>query len=153
MSRCSRRVRIASILAFACLLSARASFGQAGPDSLALSSGTAGSNGAIALNLVLTSPTGSQPSGIQWTLTYPPANVVSISVSAGAALTAASKTLSCAASSGTYACVASGMNAGVISNGTVAVVNLTMAAGASTTAVGVASTLAASATGSAVTLS
>ena len=153
MSRSFRRGRFASIFAFAYLLSAWASFGQAGPDSLALSSGTAASNGAVALNLVLTSPAGSAPAAIQWTLTYPPANVVSIAQSAGAALTAASKTLTCAAGSGTYTCVASGMNAGTISNGAVAVVSLTMAVGVATTAIGVSNTVASSAAGEGIPFS
>ncbi len=153
MSRSSRRGRVASIFAFAYLLSARASLGQAGPDSLALSSGTAASNGTVALNLVLTSPAGSEPAAIQWTLTYPPANVVSISVSSGAALTAASKTLSCSASSGAYICVAWGMNAGIISNGTVAVVNLIMAAGLTTTPIAIGNNVASSPAGIAIPLS
>jgi List-Bact-rpt repeat protein len=153
MSRSSRRGRVASIFAFAYLLSARASLGQAGPDSLALSSGTADSNGTVALNLVLTSPPGSEPSAIQWTLTYPPANVVSISVSSGAALTGASKTLSCSASSGTYTCVASGLNAGIISNGAVAVVNLIMAAGPTTTPIAIGNNVASSPAGIAIPFS
>jgi len=119
------------------LLSARASFGQAGPDSLALSSGTASSNGKVVLNLVLTSPAGSEPAAIQWTLTYPPASVVSISVNSGAALTAAGKALNCYGASGTFTCAASAMNDTVISNGAVAVVNLVMAAGLTGTAIGI----------------
>ncbi len=143
---------MAKMFALAALLSARASFGQAGPDTLALSSGTAASNGTVALNLVLTSPSGSGPAGIQWTLTYPTSNVVSISLSAGAAATAAAKTLTCSTGAGTYTCVLSGMNQGVISNGTVAVVNLTMAVGVSTTAVGVTNTVASSPAGAAIPL-
>src|ERR1700733_10158177 len=137
MKKNSTPGQIALIVAIASLLSARVSFGQTGPDSLALSSGTAAANGSVSLSLALTSPAGSQPSAIQWTLTYPPANVVSISVSPGAALAAANKTLSCNGVSGAYTCEASAMNAGIISNGAVAVVNLTMAAGLTTTAIGV----------------
>src|SRR5580704_2292652 len=114
MLRNSERAPIALVLAIASLVSARTSFGQAGPDSLALSSGTATLNGTVALSLGLTSPTGSEPSALQWTLTYAPASVVSISSSSGPAVIAAGKTLTCSAASGTYTCVASGMNAGII---------------------------------------
>src|ERR1700691_4346133 len=95
MTKTATRGQNALIFAIASLLSARVSYGQSGPDSLALSSGTAAANGSVSLSLALTSPAGSEPSAIQWTLSYPPANVVSISVSAGAAVTAAGKTLSC----------------------------------------------------------
>src|ERR1700693_2178714 len=98
------------VFAIVSLILARAAFGQSGPDSLALSSGTAVSNGRVALSLSLSSPAGSETSAVEWTLTYPPANVASISVSPGAAATAAGKTLNCYGASGTYTCVASAMN-------------------------------------------
>jgi len=150
MTKTATRGQNALIFAIASLLSARVSFGQTGPDSLALSSGTAAANGSVSLNLALTSPSGSQPSAIQWTVTYPPANVVGISVTAGAALTAAGKTLSCNGASGAYTCEASAENAGIISNGSVAVVNLTMAAGLTTTAIGIGNSAESSPTGSGI---
>src|SRR5579872_1711196 len=153
MERTTKRARIASGFASAALLFAGVSFGQTGPDSLALSSGTAASNGTVALNLVLTSPAGSEPAAVQWTLTFPAANVAIISSTPGPSLTSASKTLNCAAGVGTYTCVASGTNAGIITNGTVAVVNLTMAAGLSTTAIGVTNSVASSPAGYAIVLS
>jgi uncharacterized repeat protein (TIGR02543 family) len=140
----STRSRLARVLALGCLLCARASFGQAGPDVLSLSSGTAAGDGTVALNLVLTSPAGSEPTAIQWTLTYPPSSVVALSVSAGAAASAAAKTLTCTTSSGTYTCLAWGLNDGIVSNGIVAVVNATMAIGATITSIGVSSTVASS---------
>src|SRR5580693_3609217 len=148
MKRFSTRNQIALILAIA----ARASFGQAGPDSLSLSSGAAASNGAAALNMALTSPAGSAPAAIQWTLTYPPANVVSISVNSGPALTAAGKALNCFGGSGTFSCVASALNASAISNGAVAVVNLTMAAGVTSTAIGIGNSAASSPAGTGILL-
>src|SRR5688572_19555108 len=128
------------------MLSTNISFGQ----NLALSSGTAGSNGTISLNLNLTSAAGNEPAGVQWTLTYPLSNVVFISASPGA--TGAGKTLSCSSSSGAYTCLASGMNAAIIPNGTIAVVNLTMAAGTSTTSIGISNSLGASPSGNAMSL-
>src|SRR5215831_5545048 len=77
-----------------------------------------------------------QPSALRWTLTYPTANVTCISASAGAAATAANKTLRCSASSAAYTCLASGLNSGTIANGTVAVGDLTMAAGVVSTPIG-----------------
>src|ERR1700751_1042355 len=100
---------------FFVLILVQTSFGQT--DSLALSSGTAAANGTVSLNLTLTAPSGSQPTTLQWTLTYSASNVLSISVAAGASATSAGKTLSCLAGSGTYTCVASGLNTTAIPNG------------------------------------
>src|SRR5258708_4413069 len=101
-----------------------ASFGCFGQtDSLNLSSGAAGSNGAVALTLNLASPAQNEPAAIQWTLAYAPTDVTSISVTAGSAATAAGKTLNCFGGSGTYTCLAFGTNVATISNGAVAVVN------------------------------
>jgi len=55
--------------------------------SLSLASGTAPQGGSISLNL---SVSGSTASALQWTLSYSAADVASVSVAAGAALTAAS---------------------------------------------------------------
>jgi len=120
---------------------------------VALSSGTAGSNGTVTLNLNLTSPSGSQPAALQWTLTFSPSAVVAISAAAGTAATNANKTLTCAAASGSYTCLISGMNANLIANGIVAAINVTIAAGAGNTSLAITNTLAASASGGNLTLS
>ena len=143
---------IALILATVSLLFPRVSWAQTGPDLLALSSGTAAANGTVTLSLVLTSPTGSEPADLQWTFTYLPANVVSISASSGTALTNASKILTCSAASGSYTCLASGMNSSIISNGTVATVNLVMASGLTTTAIGMTNAVASSGLGNGILL-
>ena len=44
-------------------------------DSLTLSSGSANAGTTVSLNLSLSSPSGSQPAGLQWTVTYPSASV------------------------------------------------------------------------------
>src|SRR6266487_3268989 len=98
MTRPLRQGRILSILAIISILGARASLAQT--DSVALMSGTAASDGTVSLNLVLTSPAGSEPAALQWTFSYPVANVISISAGAGTAAISAGKTVSCAASSG-----------------------------------------------------
>lgn len=132
------------------VLSSHSAWGQT--DSLALSSGTAAADGSISLNLTLTSPAGSTPAAIQWTLTYTPGAITSITATAGSAATAAGKTLDCRSTSGSYTCLASGMNTNAIANGTVAVVNAVIAGGVSSAIVGVTNTVAASAAGSAVAL-
>jgi hypothetical protein len=128
------RNNVAPLLTAAFLVAANVSFGQT--HSLILSSGSTTPDGTVSLNLNLTSTNGRIPVGIQWTLTYSPSDVTAISVTAGPAATAAGKTLSCFASLGTYTCLASGMNTTAISNGAVAYVDLTIAAGVSATSVG-----------------
>src|SRR5262249_22371123 len=127
MSRRPTKGSIASGLALTFALFAHTASAQM--DSLALSSGTAGANGTVSLNLPLLPPAGSEPSAIQWTFTYPASNVVSISATVGASATSAGKALSCFSASGAYTCLASGINANTIANGTVATLNLAMAAG------------------------
>ena len=128
MRKHSARRMLPAVGAIALLFLAQLCYAQ--PETLALSSGTAGATGIASLNLVLTSPAGSEPASIQFTLTYPAANVTSISVSAGLTATSAGKTVVCALTSGAYTCLFSGLNANIISNGLVAVVSLTVAASA-----------------------
>ncbi len=106
-------------------------------DALSLSPGSTGTGGQASMNVDLTSPAGNEPAAIQWTVTYPLSNVVSISVAAGPAATAAGKALSCVAGPESYTCLLSGPNTTIISNGPVAVVNMTMATGVSATPIGV----------------
>src|SRR5690242_17791643 len=145
----SRRTPVVRMFALAVVLSDLVSFAQS--DSLALGSAVA-SSGSAALPLVLTSPAGSEPAAIQWTLNYSPSSVASISATAGAAATAASKSISCAPVSGAYSCLLYGMNNTVIANGTVAVVNVTLAAGATSAAIGVTGAAGSSAAGDAILL-
>ena len=139
------RNNVAPLLAAAFLVAANISFGQT--DTLILSSGSAAPDGTVSLNLNLTSLGVHIPAGVQWTLTYSPNDVTAISVTAGPAATAAGKTLSCFAGLGTYTCLASGMNTTAISNGAVAYVNLTIAAGVSATSVGLSNSAGSSASG------
>jgi uncharacterized protein (TIGR03437 family) len=133
------------------LLATQVAFGQT--ESLTLSSGTAAANGTVSLSLALTSPAGSAPAALQWTLTYPTSNVLTISATAGLSATNAGKTLSCSAGLGVYTCSAWGMNANTIQNGTIAIVNLTIAAGVTSTSVAIGNTVAASSAGGSLALS
>jgi hypothetical protein len=102
-------------------------------DTLARSSGIAAANGSATLSQALT---GSGASAVNcWTLTCPFANVVSISASALVAGAHAAKTLSGGAPN-TDSCVASAIGAGAVSHGSVAIVNLILAAALATTTVG-----------------
>jgi len=142
------RNRINPLFALSLLVTAHPSFGQT--DSLILSSGSTASNGTVSLNVNLTATGGNEPAGIQWTLTYTQGNVTAISVTAGPAAIAAGKTLNCFAGSGNYTCLISGMNTTTIGNGTVAFVDLTMAAGSTATSIGLSSAAGASAAGNAI---
>src|ERR1035441_2799088 len=109
----------AAVLILAVLLLGRVAYGQA--SSLSLASGTTVQGSSLSLNLSLSAAT-SAPATLQWTLTYSPTAVASLSAVAGPALTAVGDTLSCNNGAGTLVCVASGMNASAIGSGVVAVV-------------------------------
>ena len=91
--------------------------------SLSLASGSAVQGGSVSLNLSLSASTAS---ALQWTLSYAPANVTSVSVAAGPVLTAAAKTIQCSTSPAATVCLASGTNSTMIANGVAAVVNGTV---------------------------
>jgi len=123
-------------------------------DSLALSSGVTTAGGTVSLNLSLTSPSGSE-AGMEWTFTYSSSAITNISALAGAAAKSASKSLACAGSSGYYTCfltglTSGGLNANVIGNGVVAVLTVTLAAGTSSTNIGITNALGSSASGGAI---
>jgi uncharacterized protein (TIGR03437 family) len=113
---------------FVAVFAAGCTFAQ-GP-SLSLASGTTVKGGSVALNLSL-SPASETPSGLQWTLSYPPADVTAVSLVAGSALTAANKTLTCSAVAGSVTCLAMGADTAAISSGVVAVLTATVSPNAS----------------------
>ena len=129
-----RTLRGALLPSLVMLLAGRCLLGQT---QLALSSGSAPAGSAVVLNLALSSPSGSEPAGIEWTFDYPAGSVASFAVGAGPALSDAAKTLDCAGSAGTYYCVASGLNTNAIANGVVATVSITLAPAANSTTIGV----------------
>jgi len=104
--------------------------------SMALSSGTGSAGSTVSLDLALNSTPGSEPAGFQLTFTYPEAAVTNFVVIPGAALSAAGKTLTCGGVPAAYMCIATGINANVISNGSVATVAVTLAPGATSAAIG-----------------
>ena len=144
------RLRPGWIALVAVLITTHASYGQT--DSLVLSSGTTAANHTVSLNLTLTSPAGSEPSAVQWSLTFPASNITSISATAGTSATNAGKILTCASGAGVYTCLATGMNANIITNGTLAVINVTVAAGVTSTSIGLGNSIASSGSGTAISL-
>ena len=149
---CSTILRYATVL-IAFFMAGAAAFGQS--DSLALSSGVATPGGTVSLNLSLSSPSGSEPAGIEWTFAYSASDIVAISASPGAAATAAGASLSCAGSSGSYLCFltgvsSSGLDANLIQNGVVAVLAVTLSPASPGTTISVANALSSSAKGNAI---
>jgi uncharacterized protein (TIGR03437 family) len=100
----------------------------------------------------LNSPVGSEPAGVQWTLTYPAGNTASIGAVAGSSATAADETITCFSGAGSYTCLLSGMNDAVIQNGVVAVINVTMTSSAGTTPIGLTNLAGATAAGSPISV-
>src|SRR5215472_12275435 len=86
------------------------SLGHGQTVSLNLSSGSGIQGSSVALNLSLNAGSGVSPTALQWSLSYSQADVASINVTAGTALTAAGKTVSCASKTGSTTCLASGTN-------------------------------------------
>ncbi len=120
---------------------------------LALASGTVVAGGSVVLNLSLTS-VGPQPSGLQWTFTYPAGDVTSMQVAAGAAATAALKTVSCGTAAGSMTCILFGMNTTAIGDGVVATLTLQAASSsAGAIVVGVANAIATSGAGTSIAAS
>jgi len=117
-----------------------------GQGNLTLSPGI-GTRGSLVANLILSSPAGSQPAGIQWTLTFPPEEVVSITAVAEGSAIAAGKEIHCADAPGTYTCLLTGMNSTLIGDGVVAVLSVSLAPELTGTAFELVKTLGTSANG------
>ncbi len=118
-------------------------------DGLVLSSSAVSPGGTASLSLSLTSPAGSEPAGLQWTLVYSPTDIVALSALAGTSATAAGKSLSCAGSPGSYTCLLTGLNANIVQNGVVAVVTATISPSTTATYIGIANALGATQSASA----
>src|ERR1700686_855404 len=71
--------------------------------------------------LTLTSVAGNEPAALQWTFSYP-SGVTGFTVSAGPALLAAGKSVTCAGNPSDYTCLAFGMNLNIIGKGVVGTV-------------------------------
>jgi hypothetical protein len=88
--------------------------------SLGLGSGSTNPGGQVTLNLALTNSGGGLPVSIEWTMTYPPSDIVAVTAAAGGAATQALKSIDCQSSSGSTTCIAYGMNTNSILDGSLA---------------------------------
>jgi hypothetical protein len=122
--------------------------------SLNLSSGSATAGSVATLNLSLAS-TVSQPAAVQWTVTYSTTDFTGLNVAAGAAATAAGKSISCNNAPGVSTCVVYGINSSTIANGVVATLAFTISASTTdaSSAIQVSNSLSASLSATATTTS
>jgi uncharacterized protein (TIGR03437 family) len=97
---------------------------------LSLDSGGAAAGASLSLNLSLAAVNGAEPSVAQWTVQYEPSWIAAATVTAGTSATTADKALSCVNGADRVSCVAFGLNQTVLSDGVLAVVTFTLAAGA-----------------------
>ena len=114
---------IAGLFAAAC--------GLASAQQVALSLGSARltRGQSISLDLSLATSGGAQPTALQWTMAYPASAVASVSVTPGAATTAASKNVKCSSGTGKTVCIVFGMDDGAVGNGVLATATLNLTTG------------------------
>jgi hypothetical protein len=86
-----------------------------------ISSGSAFGGQSVALNIVASSTGAVLPAALQWTMSYPAADISSVSVGLGPAAAASGKSISCAPSGSGTICIIDGLNQTAIPNGTIAV--------------------------------
>src|SRR5579862_5473143 len=84
-----------SLFASASLFMVNCGLASAQQVALSLGSASALRGKSISLNLSLATSGGAQPTVVQWTIAYPASAVSSVSVTPGAAATAASKSVTC----------------------------------------------------------
>lgn len=118
---------------------------------VSLSSGPATQGGTVTLTLSISGTSANPPASLQWTLTYSTSAVSKISATAGAALSSAGKTLTCAGSAGAYTCVAAGINSTTIADGALASISVTLA-GSSGASIGLSGVLGASPAGTTISI-
>lgn len=83
--------------------------------------GTAVAGGTGSATITITSPSATyDPTDVQWTMTYSSGVLSGMTLTAGSALAAAGKSLSCASGTGQIKCIAWGLNTKPIPNGVLA---------------------------------
>jgi hypothetical protein len=82
---------------------------------LSLGTGSGSPGSTVVLNLSVNSGSGNQPASVGWTISYAATDFSSVSVAAGAAATATSKSISCNNTAGSPKCIAWGLNSNAIS--------------------------------------
>lgn len=95
--------------------------------SLSLGSATAAAGGSVALNVSLAESGGSQPTSLEWSVTFPSTDISAINVVSAPALSGESKVVQCNAVTGVAICIASGLNDTAMAPGTIATVTFQIA--------------------------
>jgi hypothetical protein len=100
---------------------------------LSIQSGSSAPGATVNLNIPITT-TGTLAASVQWTMSYSVADVSAVNVTAGAAATAAGKSVACSPTgAGVLNCIAFGVNTTGISNGVLAVAAVTISASTTST--------------------
>jgi hypothetical protein len=93
---------------------------------VSLTSASAPAGTSASLNVQVAASAGFAPASLEWTVNAPASEVQSITTTAGAVATAASKVISCSG----HTCLVYGLNSNAMANGTVAVINVQLASSA-----------------------
>lgn len=145
-----RLARISAFLASALSPGFIAGSAAAQTTSLNLGSASTSAGGSVSLVLSLSGSASASLAGLEWTLA-PSAGIAALTVTAGPAATAAGKSVTCGGSLAASTCLLTGLNTNTLSDGIVAIVNITTAATASgTVQIALTNLLGASLTGNAV---
>ena len=123
----------------------------ASQSSVSLTSTPSSTPGTTSFTLSVNSPAGSEPAGVQWTVTYPSPSIASLAVTASPALTAAGKTITCNGGPAAYTCIAAGLCESIIPSGALATVTGTLVPAATSGPVTLPSTVATTPSGTTVT--
>jgi uncharacterized protein (TIGR03437 family) len=118
-----------SLFASASLFMVTCGLASAQQVALSLGSASALRGKSISLNLSLATSGGAQPTVVQWTIAYPASAVSSVSVTPGAAATAASKSVTCSSGTGKTMCIVFGAGDDAVGTGVLATATLNLAAG------------------------
>jgi hypothetical protein len=86
--------------------------------SMAHTTGLAGTK--VSAPISLSADSQFQVAALEWSFSYPDADIVAVEVTAGEAAVAADKTVLCASTEGTTTCLLYGINRNLVSNGVVA---------------------------------
>src|SRR6185312_870736 len=120
----SHRLRIARALGAFAIVVALAAPASAQQITLSLDSATTTNGGTATLALSDTYSGSARAVGLEWTLSYPAADIASIEPSTNPADTAVGKTVACNSSNGTTICVLAGLNSTAITGGEIAAISV-----------------------------
>lgn len=120
----SHRLRATRAFGFFAIVAALAAPASAQQITLSLDSATTTSGGTATLTLSDTYSGSARAAGLEWTLSYPAADIASIDPSTNPADTALGKTVACNSSNGTTICVLAGLNSTSITAGEIAAISV-----------------------------